>query len=93
MVRGYVTELDDFRARIQDFVTDDPADILSAISAISGRLAEMRARLFRGTTQRCTVLRTREVDPLREELEFQFKVWSRKIALLEWELKMSGGGV
>lgn len=89
----YMPELDAMRATIMAFKDMDPADVLSEISGISGRLAEMRANLQRNNSQRCTALRTREVDPLREELDLQFRVWSRKIALMEWELRMSGGGI
>lgn len=86
-------ELDDMRARVVGFPDQDPSDVLMVISGIAGRLAEIRAWLYRDNSQRCTQIRTREVDPLREDLELQFKLHSRRIALLEWELKLSGGGV
>jgi hypothetical protein len=92
LVTTYMAELDDMRGRIIDFISQDPSDVLADLSAISGRLAEMRAQLYRDNSQRCQSLRTREVDPLREECELQFKIHSRRIALLEWELRMSGGG-
>lgn len=89
----YEAELDDMRAKVSRFPDEDPADVLATISGIAGRLAEIRAQLYRDNSQRCTQLRTREVDPLRDDLELQFKVWSRKIALMEWELRLSGGGI
>lgn len=88
----YETELDDMRARVTQFPDQDPAEVLMVISGIAGRLAEIRAQLYRDNSQRCTQLRTREVDPLRDDLELQFKLHSRRIAMLEWELKLSGGG-
>jgi hypothetical protein len=93
LVVSYLSELDQMRSTVVSFRSMDPSDVLSEISGISGRLAEIRANLQRVNSQRCTALRTREVDPLREELDLQFRVWSRKIALMEWELKMSGGGI
>jgi hypothetical protein len=93
LLTTYLPELDQMRVTIMSFRDMDPSDVLSEISGISGRLAEMRAILQRSNSQRCTALRTREVDPLREELDLQFRVWSRKIALMEWELRMSGGGI
>lgn len=87
------SELDDMRARVCGFPDQDPSDVLMVISGLAGRLAEIRAWLYRDNSQRCTQIRTREVDPLRDDLELQFKLFSRRIALLEWELKMSGGGV
>jgi hypothetical protein len=93
LLAAYLPELDQMRATIMSFRDMDPSDIHAEISGRSGRLAEMRAILQRNNSQRCTALRTREVDPLREELDLQFRVWSRKIALMEWELKLSGGGI
>lgn len=93
LLKGYMAELDEMRAAISDFPNRDPADILSAIAGTAGRLAEIRAQLYRNNSGRCAALRTREVDPLRDDLDLQFRIWSRKIALLEWELKMSTGAV
>jgi hypothetical protein len=93
IAQGYEAELDDMRARIGRFPDEDPADVLATISGVVGRLAEIRAQLYRDNSQRSTQLRTREVDPLREDLDLLFRVHSRRIALMEWELRLSGGGV
>lgn len=93
LLKGTMAELDEMRAAISDFPNRDPADILSTIAGTAGRLAEIRAQLYRNNSGRCAALRAREVDPLREDLDLQFRIWSRKIALLEWELKMSTGAV
>jgi len=85
------TELDDMRKQVRTFPDQDPADVLMLISGIAGRLAKIRAWLYRDNSQRCTQLRTREVDPLREDLDLQFKLFSRRVAIMEWELKMSMG--
>jgi hypothetical protein len=53
----------------------------------------MRAQLQRSNTQRSTALRSREVDPLRDELDLQFKIHSRRIALMEWEARLAGGAI
>lgn len=89
---AYKAELDHFRSLVAGFENDDPGDILPVISGIAGRVAEIRADLVRVNTPRCARLRTTEVDPFREDLDFQFRLWSRKIALLEWELRLAGGG-
>ena len=86
------TELDEMRGQVREFPDQDPSDVLMSISGIAGRLAEIRAWLYRDNSQRCTQIRTREVDPLREDLDLQFKLFSRRIALMEWELRLSGGG-
>lgn len=91
LVAACMAELDTMRAAIASFPNRDPSDILTTIAGVAGRLSEIRAQLYRSNTQRCTALRTREVDPLRDDIDLQFRIWSRKIALLEWELRMSGG--
>lgn len=90
---GFRVELDEYRQAVANFPNAEPSDILVTLSGVSGRLAEIRADLWRSNTQRATALRTREVDPLRDELDFQFRITSRRIALLEWEFKISGGAV
>lgn len=89
---GIESELDSMRAEVCKFPDQDPADVLATISGIAGRLAEIRVLLYRDNSQRCSQLRLREVDPLREDLDLQFKLHSRRIALMEWELRLSGGG-
>jgi hypothetical protein len=91
LLSGFQAELDDMRAKVADFPNRDPDEVLLFISGLAGRLAEIRALLYRANTQRASALRTREVDPLREDLELQFKLWSRRIALMEWELRVAGG--
>lgn len=93
LVEAYKSELDDMRATVTGYPNRDPSEILASIAGLAGRLAEIRAHLYRSNSQRCTALRTREVDPLRDDLDLQFRIHSRRIALLEWELKLSGGGV
>lgn len=93
LVEHLEAELDDMRAKVCRFPEEDPADVLATISGLAGRLAELRAQLYRDNSQRAAQLRTREVDPLRDDLDLQFKIHSRRIALLEWELRMSGGGI
>jgi hypothetical protein len=93
VIAAFQAELDDARAKVTRFGELDADEVLAMISGIAGRVAEIRAQLWRINTQSCTALRTREVDPLREDLDLQFKLTSRRIALMEWELRMSGGGI
>lgn len=93
LIDGLAGELDKMRADVCAYPENDPADVLLSISGLAGRLAEIRVQLLRANTQRCTALRTREVDPLRDDLELQFKIHSRRISMMEFELKMTGGAV
>lgn len=92
LVDAFMGELDKMRAMCCGFPDDDPDDVLMKISGLVGRLAEMRVQLLRVNTPRAQGLRTKEVDPLRDDLELQFKIHSRRIAMMEWELKLAGGG-
>lgn len=83
-VAGYRAEL----ARLEEL---DPEEIMIVLSGVAGRLAEIRALLYDMQMQPADQFRTRQVDPLREDLEFHFKVHSRRVAIMEWELKTSGG--
>jgi hypothetical protein len=85
------TELDWTRQQIAGFADLDADEVLAVLSAIVGRLAELRAQLQRDGSPRATALRTRELDPLRDDLDLLFKIWSRRIALMEWEARLSGG--
>lgn len=87
----YRQELDGYYGTLQSFATSDPADVLAQISSIHARLVGMRAALVRSTSQRANGFRTREIDPMIEALEFQFKCASRIIALAEQEWKIAGG--
>jgi hypothetical protein len=92
-ITDYRDELTDMRSRLTGLADEDPADVLATLSGVAGRLSEIRANLYRSSSQRAQTLRVQEVDPLRDDLELQFKIHSRRIALLEWELRMSGGGI
>lgn len=84
-------EIDIYLRTIESFATSDPADVMAQISSIHARLVGIRIGLQRSNSQRATAFRTKEVDPLIEALEFQFKVSSRIIALAEQEWKIAGG--
>lgn len=84
-------ELDDYYGSMEKFFENDPADNMAQISSIGARLSHIRALLQRSGSQPATSLRTKEVDPLIEALEFQFKIHSRVVSLAELEYKMAGG--
>ena len=84
-------ELDDYCVAMEKFATSDPATVMADISSIHARLVGIRVALQRSGSQRANSLRTREVDPLIDALEFQFKCSSRIIALADQEWRMAGG--
>lgn len=84
-------EIDGYVTTLESFATSDPADVLAQIASIHARLVGIRIGLHRSSSQRANAFRTKEVDPLMEAVEFQFKISSRIIALAEQEWKIAGG--
>lgn len=84
-------ELAGYRAELEGLESIDPDQVMLKLSAIAGRLAGIRSVCWDMNTKAATNLRTRLVDPLREDLDFHFKCHSRRLAQWEWELRMSGG--
>lgn len=83
-------ELDDYLTRLRDLNSLPPVEVFQALSAISARLAEIRNRLIRTDNRRFTALRTKEVDPLIDEVDRQFKFHSRIQAVRDSEMRLSG---
>lgn len=90
-LQAYLHELDQYYAMIKNFEHEEPDVVLLACSGISARLTEIRAKLQRSGSARATQLRTREIDPLIEEIREQFKIHSRILSAREFDFKLSGG--
>lgn len=86
-------ELSEYYQRIKAFGSMDVGEILRSLAAMSGRASEVRCALMRGESRRGQGFRTRELDPFIEELDRQFKIWSRLHSVLQQEWDMSKGGV
>jgi hypothetical protein len=69
----------------------DSVEVMQTISSVSARLCEIRAYLYQVDSRRSQALRIREVDPLIEECDRQFKIHSRIQSIKEVEYKLSGG--
>lgn len=89
-IAGLKVELDGYYAVILGYESQEPDQVLLSISGILSRLTGMRAQLWRANTGRAQNFRTREVDPLIEGLDMQFKVHSRLISMRELDFKMTG---
>lgn len=97
MVQGYALELNHYYARLNAFTDMEPDEVLRELSGISARLTEMRSNCFRladsgdRASRAADKLRIKEIDPMLEECERQFKYHSRIQAIREFDLKMTGG--
>lgn len=90
-IDGLRDELDEYYTGLKTLAHMPPEEVFHWLSAVSARLVEVRAHLHRSESRRCAALRTREVDPLLEEVDRQFKFHSRIAAMNELEWKMQGG--
>lgn len=89
-VRTIQTELNDYLRRLQSLNSLPPVEVFQTLSAVSARLAEIRNHLVRTDVRRYTALRTKEVDPLIDEVDRQFKFHSRIQAVRDSEMRLSG---
>lgn len=90
-LQGYIGEIDQYYTMIKAFEHSEPDEVMLACSGISARLTEIRGRLQRSGSARATQLRTKEVDPLLDEIREQFKIHSRVMSAREFDWKMAGG--
>lgn len=86
-------ELDGYYKAVKTFSEQEPDVVLQQIAGYSARLCELRALLQRNGSIKANQFRTREVDPLMEQLDFQFKIASRLLSAREFDFRLSGGGV
>lgn len=93
ILQAYIAELDLYYEAVKAFANQEPDEVLQQIAAFTARLCEIRARLQRSGSAIANKLRTREVEPLMEQLDFQFRIGSRLQAIREFDFKASGGGV
>jgi hypothetical protein len=89
---GYRSELSAYREELCSLPDQEPGLAFQRLAGISARLAEMRAQLWRVNNRQADALRTREVDPLIDTLEFIFKSLSRAQAVRQFDYDLSRGG-
>lgn len=93
VLQAYLSELDVYYEAVKGFASQEPDEVMQQIAAFSARLCEIRARLQRSGSTLAAKLRTREVEPLMEQCDIQFRIASRLQAIREFDFKASGGGV
>lgn len=78
---GYLEEMVTFRQK-------DTVEILQLLGAYSARASYMRNRVVRSGSKRAETFRVKELDPFLNEVDRQFKVWSRVASVMtaEWEM-------
>jgi hypothetical protein len=86
-------EIDGYHRQLRGLNAMDTVEILQTLSAISARVSELRVQMNRRPDRMATALRTKELDPLHEEVERQFKFHSRLLSVREMEARTAGGFV
>lgn|SRR5690606_18245864 len=70
----------------------DTYEILCSLSAMSARASYFRNRSFQANHPKLNRLRLDVIDPFLEEVERQFKIWSRVQTVNQHEYTLAGGG-
>jgi hypothetical protein len=85
-------EIDSYYEAMALFGQMDLGEILMRLAAISARASGVRSQVVRTESRRMAAFRSRELDPLIEEVDRQFKIWSRLQSVRSMEWDMSRGG-
>ena len=87
-VEQWRTEMDGYLDAMVGWATDDPGTVMEQISSIAARLIQIRCDVVRSESRLMQGFRTKELDPVLAQVEFQFKVASRRLSShsLEWEV-------
>lgn len=80
-------EMDEHLRMMVQWHQEEPSLVLEEISSIAARLIEIRCQVVRSESRAMQAFRTKELDPVLAQVEFQFKVTSRRLSsqTLDWE--------
>jgi hypothetical protein len=92
VVQRLQAEIDSYYEAMALFGQMDLGEILMRLAAISARASGVRSQVVRTESRRMAAFRSRELDPLIEEVDRQFKIWSRLQSVRSMEWDMSRGG-
>lgn len=91
-IQMWRTEIASYHTELLEKVDgQDPDEIMVWLSGASARLAEMRSQSWDMRTPAASQLRSRHIDPMTSEIDRQFSIASRRLAHMEWELRMTRG--
>lgn len=90
-VNKWRKELDTYLDMMQTWSTVDPSTCLEQISSVAARLIQIRCELVRIESRNVQAFRTKELDPVMAQVEFLFKVHSRRLSSLSLEWDVSRG--
>lgn len=86
-----LAELDQYYAECKDYKDQEPDQVLIHISGVLARLTEVRAGLMRRNKGWAEQLRLKEVDPLLDSVDKQFRIHSRLQAIRQMDFDITRG--
>lgn len=84
-------EVDDYLTMMQRFSTTDPGTVMEQISGMGARLIQIRCDVVRNESRLLNAFRTKELDPVLAQVEFQFKIHSRRLSSMTLDFDISRG--
>ncbi len=93
LIVGFQSEIDQYYMQMIEFNEIDVRGTMAALAAISSRVSFMRSQIIRSEGRLAKSFRTGQIEPLLEEVDRQFKTWSRYQSVAQMEFDASRGGV
>lgn len=84
-------ELFNYLEEIKEFNSIDPAEVMQKISSFTARLSELKVRALLDGNHSANRLLTKQITPILEELERQFRVHSRLQAIRQHDWDAAKG--
>lgn len=83
-------ELDGYYKRMHGFPELDPSEIFRELAAFSARASELRSYCVRMSSRMANTFRTQEIDFFLQEVDRQFRSWSRVVTVRGQEIALTG---
>lgn len=90
-ISSWRAEITKYLQDMNDFQFQEASEVFRNLAAYSARASWIRNQLMQKAARPYVAFRTGEVDPFLAEVERQFKIWSRIVAVTQQEWDMSRG--
>lgn len=91
VITEWTAEMARYHEEMKALADEDPDEALRWMAATAARVAEMRFHLPDMRHPKAASLLKKKVEPFLDDIERQFRYASRRIALIEQELRMTTG--
>lgn len=90
-VAKWEAELDEYLGMMLDFSNTDPTTVMEQISSMAARLIQIRCEVVRSENRAKQAFRTKQLDPVLDQIDLQFKIHSRRLSSLTFDWETSKG--